>query len=51
MTAIMLWSACGAMLMAGAANLMTIFLGLELLSLGLYASAARSTEKRRAKRP
>jgi NADH-quinone oxidoreductase subunit N len=37
MTAIMLWSACGAMLMAGAANLMMIFLGLELLSLGLYA--------------
>jgi NADH-quinone oxidoreductase subunit N len=37
MTAIMLWSTCGAMLMAGAANLMTIFLGLELLSLGLYA--------------
>jgi NADH-quinone oxidoreductase subunit N len=36
-TAIMLWSACGAMLMAGAANLMMIFLGLELLSLGLYA--------------
>lgn len=37
MTALMLWSACGAMLMAGAANLMMIFLGLELLSLGLYA--------------
>jgi NADH-quinone oxidoreductase subunit N len=37
MIAIMLWSASGAMLMAGAANLMTIFLGLELLSLGLYA--------------
>jgi NADH-quinone oxidoreductase subunit N len=37
MTAMMLWSACGAMLMAGAANLMMIFLGLELLSLGLYA--------------
>jgi NADH-quinone oxidoreductase subunit N len=37
MTAIMLWSACGAMLMAAAANLMMIFLGLELLSLGLYA--------------
>ncbi|HVN68356.1 MAG TPA: NADH-quinone oxidoreductase subunit N [Candidatus Binatia bacterium] len=35
--AIMLWSACGAMLMAGAANLIMIFLGLELLSLGLYA--------------
>ena len=33
---LMLWSATGAMLMAGAANLMTIFLGLELLSLGLY---------------
>lgn len=37
MAAIMLWSACGAMLMAGAANLLMIFLGLELLSLGLYA--------------
>lgn len=34
--ALMLWSACGAMLMAGAANLMTVFLGLELLSLALY---------------
>ena len=34
--ALMLWSASGAMLMAGAANLMTIFLGLELLSLALY---------------
>ena len=34
--ALMLWSACGAMLMAGAANLMTIFLGIELLSLALY---------------
>jgi NADH-quinone oxidoreductase subunit N len=34
--ALMLWSAAGAMLMAGAANLMTIFLGLELLSLALY---------------
>jgi NADH-quinone oxidoreductase subunit N len=37
MSAIMLWSACGAMFMAGAANLLMIFLGLELLSLGLYA--------------
>jgi NADH-quinone oxidoreductase subunit N len=35
-TTLMLWSTCGAMLMAGAANLMMIFLGLELLSLGLY---------------
>lgn len=34
--ALMLWSASGAMLMAGAASLMTVFLGLELLSLGLY---------------
>lgn len=33
---LMLWSACGAMLMAGAGSLMTIFLGLELLSLALY---------------
>jgi NADH-quinone oxidoreductase subunit N len=38
--ALMLWSACGAMLMAGAANLMTIFLGLELLSLALYCLCA-----------
>jgi NADH-quinone oxidoreductase subunit N len=38
--AIMLWSACGALLMAGAASLITIFLGLELLSLGLYAMCA-----------
>lgn len=35
-SALMLWSACGGMLMAGAANLMTVFLGLELLSLALY---------------
>ncbi len=35
-TALLLWSTCGAMLMAGAGNLMTIFLGLELLSLALY---------------
>ncbi len=34
--ALMLWSACGAMVMAGAGSLMTIFLGLELLSLALY---------------
>lgn len=35
-TALLLWSTTGAMLMAGAGNLMTIFLGLELLSLALY---------------
>ncbi len=34
--ALMLWAATGAMLMSGAADLMTIFLGLELLSLALY---------------
>lgn len=44
-TAIMLWSACGAMLMAGAANLLMIFLGLELLSLGLYALCATADRK------
>lgn len=33
---LMLWGASGAMLMAGSANLMTIFLGLEILSLALY---------------
>jgi NADH-quinone oxidoreductase subunit N len=38
--ALMLWSTSGAMLMAGAASLMTIFLGLELLSLALYALCA-----------
>lgn len=43
--ALMLWSACGAMLMAGAANLMTIFLGLELLSLGLYCLCGLSDRK------
>ena len=40
--ALMLWSASGAMLMAGAGNLMTIFLGLELLSLGLYCLCGMS---------
>jgi len=34
--ALLLWATSGAMLMAGAANLMTVFLGLELLSLALY---------------
>ena len=44
-TALMLWSTSGAMLMAGAANLMTIFLGLELLSLGLYCLCGLSDRK------
>ena len=49
--ALLLWSASGAMLMAGAANLMTIFLGLELLSLALYALcgiSARATAREAA---
>jgi NADH-quinone oxidoreductase subunit N len=49
--ALLLWSASGAMLMAGAANLMTIFLGLELLSLALYCLcglAARPTAREAA---
>ncbi|MBC5810667.1 MAG: NADH-quinone oxidoreductase subunit N [Candidatus Eremiobacteraeota bacterium] len=38
--ALLLWSTCGALLMAGASNLLTIFLGLELLSLALYCLCA-----------
>lgn len=34
--ALLLWAALGSMLMAGASSLMTIFLGLEILSLALY---------------
>jgi NADH-quinone oxidoreductase subunit N len=41
-TALVAWSASGAMLMAGAGNLMMVFLGLELLSLGLYCLCAMS---------
>jgi NADH-quinone oxidoreductase subunit N len=40
---LLLWSASGAMLMAGAANLLTVFLGLELLSLALYCLCAISS--------
>ncbi|HZX67403.1 MAG TPA: NADH-quinone oxidoreductase subunit N [Candidatus Elarobacter sp.] len=50
-TALLLWSASGAMLMAGAANLLMVFLGLELLSLGLYclcAISARTTARESA---
>jgi NADH-quinone oxidoreductase subunit N len=39
---LMLWSATGAMLMAGAGSLMTVFLGLELLSLALYTLCGMS---------
>jgi NADH-quinone oxidoreductase subunit N len=41
-TALVLWSASGALLMAGANNLMLVFLGLELLSLALYCLCAMS---------
>ena len=44
-TSLMVWSACGAMLMAGAANLLTIFLGLELLSLALYCLCGMGDRK------
>ena len=44
-TALLLWSAAGAMLMSGAANLMAVFLGLELLSLGLYCLCAMSPRR------
>jgi NADH-quinone oxidoreductase subunit N len=40
--ALVLWATSGAMLMAGSANLMTVFLGLELLSLALYCLCALS---------
>lgn len=44
-TALLLWSASGAMLMAGANNLMIVFLGLELLSLALYCLCAISPRR------
>lgn len=44
-TSLLLWSASGALLMAGAANLMTVFLGLELLSLALYCLCAMSSRR------
>jgi NADH-quinone oxidoreductase subunit N len=44
-TTLMLWSTCGAMLLAAAANLMMIFLGLELLSLGLYCLCGLSDRR------
>lgn len=40
--ALLLWAGAGAAVMAGAASLMTIFLGLELLSLALYCLCAMS---------
>jgi NADH-quinone oxidoreductase subunit N len=44
-TALLLWSTVGAILMAGANNLMMVFLGLELLSLGLYCLCGISVRR------
>jgi len=44
-TALLLWSTVGAILMAGANNLMMVFLGLELLSLGLYCLCGISARR------
>jgi NADH-quinone oxidoreductase subunit N len=44
-TSLVLWSASGALLMAGANNLMVVFLGLELLSLALYCLCAMSNRQ------
>jgi NADH-quinone oxidoreductase subunit N len=38
--ALILWAAMGMLMMASAGNLMTIFLGIELLSLALYVAVA-----------
>lgn len=38
--ALVLWAAMGMLMMASAGNMMTIFLGIELLSLALYVSVA-----------
>jgi len=38
--ALVLWSATGAMIMSGAGSLMTVFLGIEILSLALYCLCA-----------
>ncbi len=43
--ALILWATSGAMLMCGSANLMTVFLGLELLSLALYCMCALGENK------
>ena len=43
--ALLLWSACGALLLAAAATTMTIFLGIELLSLALYCLCGLANRK------
>ncbi len=43
--ALLLWAASGAMLMTGAGNLLILFLGLELLSLALYALCGMASRR------
>jgi NADH-quinone oxidoreductase subunit N len=45
---LMLFSTVGMMIMAGASNLMTLYLGLELMSLALYVLAASSRDELRS---
>ena len=47
--ALVLWSATGAMIMSGAGTLMTLFLGIEILSLALYCLCAIQRDNDRAK--
>ncbi|TAM61066.1 NADH-quinone oxidoreductase subunit N [bacterium] len=47
--ALVLWSSTGAMIMAGAGSLMTLFLGLEILSLSLYCLCAIARDREVAK--
>ncbi len=47
--ALILWAAMGMMVLAGAGNFMTLFLGLELLSLSLYVLVAFGERDTKAK--
>lgn len=47
--ALILWASMGMMVLAGAGNFLTLFLGLELLSLSLYVLVAFGQEDARAK--
>ncbi|MDE2572296.1 MAG: NADH-quinone oxidoreductase subunit N [bacterium] len=47
--ALVLWSATGAMVLSGAGNLMTLFLGVEILSLALYCLCAIQRNREGAK--
>ncbi|TAM78378.1 NADH-quinone oxidoreductase subunit N [bacterium] len=47
--ALVLWSSTGAMVMSGAGSLMTLFLGIEILSLALYCLCAVQRNREGAK--